>query len=132
LLTHKHWNLSWQLFEVSDIVRLDNKEDVGASNRRQLAAVYCNLNSGFEVIFSQAPNSISLLQAFAEVLFKLSHIWWLKGRKLKIWNILKLIHVFLLSLQAFSKELNIWIIFAVTIFIEQIALLQVGVNLNCW
>jgi len=39
-----------KLFEVSDIVRLDNKEDVGASNRRQLAAVYCNLNSGFEVI----------------------------------------------------------------------------------
>lgn len=71
LLTHKHWNLSWQLFEVSDIVRLDNKEDVGASNSRQLAAVYCNLNSGFEVVYSQAPNFISLVQAFVEVLFKL-------------------------------------------------------------
>jgi hypothetical protein len=42
--------LSWQLFEVSDIVRLDTEEDVGAANHRHLAALYCNLNSGFEVI----------------------------------------------------------------------------------
>lgn len=42
--------LLWQLFEVSDIVRLDTEEDVGAANHRHLAALYCNLNSGFEVI----------------------------------------------------------------------------------
>lgn len=42
--------LSWQLFEVSDVVRLDTEEDVGAANHRHLAALYCNLNSGFEVI----------------------------------------------------------------------------------
>ncbi|CAK9234557.1 unnamed protein product [Sphagnum troendelagicum] len=39
-----------KLFEVSDIVRLDTEEDVGAANHRHLAALYCNLNSGFEVI----------------------------------------------------------------------------------
>lgn len=39
-----------KLFEVSDIVRLDSKADVGAANSRHLAAVYSNLNSGFEVI----------------------------------------------------------------------------------
>ncbi|KAG0569879.1 hypothetical protein KC19_6G122900 [Ceratodon purpureus] len=39
-----------KLFEVSDIVRLDSKKDVGATNSRHLAAVYSNLNSGFEVI----------------------------------------------------------------------------------
>ncbi|CAK9233476.1 unnamed protein product [Sphagnum troendelagicum] len=39
-----------KLFEVSDIVRLDTEKDVGAANHRHLAALYCNLNSGFEVI----------------------------------------------------------------------------------
>jgi phenylalanyl-tRNA synthetase beta chain len=39
-----------KLFEVSDVVRLDTEEDVGAANHRHLAALYCNLNSGFEVI----------------------------------------------------------------------------------
>lgn len=39
-----------KLFEVSDIVRLDSKNDVGASNKRHFAAVYSNANSGFEVI----------------------------------------------------------------------------------
>lgn len=29
---------------------LDEKKDVGASNRRQLAALYCGANSGFEVL----------------------------------------------------------------------------------
>lgn len=69
LLTHKHWNLFWQLFEVSDIVRLDNKEDVGASNSRHLAAVYCNLNSGFEVIYWQAfhLSSTSFCRSAAQI-----------------------------------------------------------------
>ncbi|XP_024360082.1 phenylalanine--tRNA ligase beta subunit, cytoplasmic [Physcomitrium patens] len=39
-----------KLFEVSDIVRLDSKKDVGAVNSRHLAAIYSNMNSGFEVI----------------------------------------------------------------------------------
>lgn len=39
-----------KLFELSDIVRLDSSKDVGAKNQRHLAALYCNVNSGFEVI----------------------------------------------------------------------------------
>ena len=40
-----------QLFELSDVVLLDPSKDVGAKNERHLAALYCNVNSGFEVGF---------------------------------------------------------------------------------
>ncbi|CAN6457682.1 unnamed protein product [Victoria cruziana] len=39
-----------KIFEVGDVVLLNGESDVGAVNRRQLAALYCNANSGFEVI----------------------------------------------------------------------------------
>ncbi|XP_057474168.1 phenylalanine--tRNA ligase beta subunit, cytoplasmic-like [Actinidia eriantha] len=39
-----------KIFEVGDITLLDEKKDVGASNRRRLAALYCGANSGFELI----------------------------------------------------------------------------------
>lgn len=39
-----------KIFEVGDIVILDEKKDVGATNRRQLAALYCGATSGFEII----------------------------------------------------------------------------------
>lgn len=39
-----------KIFEVSDIVILDDEKDVGAANQRRLAALYCNSNSGFEII----------------------------------------------------------------------------------
>ncbi|KAL5771815.1 hypothetical protein ACOSP7_011425 [Xanthoceras sorbifolium] len=39
-----------KIFEIGDVVLLDEKKDVGASNRRQLAALYCGANSGFELI----------------------------------------------------------------------------------
>jgi phenylalanyl-tRNA synthetase beta chain len=42
--------LCGQIFEVGDVVALDTSRDVGASNNRRLAALYCNSNSGFEVI----------------------------------------------------------------------------------
>jgi len=45
-----------QIFEVSDIVILDDEKDVGAANQRHVAALYCNSNSGFEVLsISQDP-----------------------------------------------------------------------------
>lgn len=34
---------------MGDVTILDEKKDVGASNRRQLAALYCGASSGFEV-----------------------------------------------------------------------------------
>ncbi|KAK4773371.1 hypothetical protein SAY87_028390 [Trapa incisa] len=39
-----------KIFEVGDITLLDDAKDVGAANRRQLAALYCGANSGFELI----------------------------------------------------------------------------------
>uniref|UniRef100_A0A2P2MTP3 phenylalanine--tRNA ligase n=1 Tax=Rhizophora mucronata TaxID=61149 RepID=A0A2P2MTP3_RHIMU len=41
-----------KIFEVGDIARLDESKDVGATNRRLLAALYCGSNSGFELIHS--------------------------------------------------------------------------------
>ncbi|KAL2467624.1 putative phenylalanine--tRNA ligase beta subunit [Forsythia ovata] len=39
-----------KIFEVGDVVLLDETKDVGASNRRHLAALYCGATSGFELI----------------------------------------------------------------------------------
>ncbi|GAA0184544.1 aminoacyl-tRNA synthetase [Lithospermum erythrorhizon] len=38
-----------KIFEVGDIVLLDNASEVGAVNRHQLAALYCGATSGFEL-----------------------------------------------------------------------------------
>jgi phenylalanyl-tRNA synthetase beta chain len=34
---------------VGDVVLLDETKDVGATNRRQLAALYCGSTAGYEV-----------------------------------------------------------------------------------
>ncbi|XP_073035766.1 phenylalanine--tRNA ligase beta subunit, cytoplasmic-like [Primulina eburnea] len=39
-----------KIFEVGDVVLLNETKDVGASNRRYLAALYCGSTSGFELI----------------------------------------------------------------------------------
>lgn len=39
-----------KIYEVGDIALLDAGKDVGAANRRVLAALYCGANSGFELI----------------------------------------------------------------------------------
>ncbi|KAG6718182.1 hypothetical protein I3842_04G137800 [Carya illinoinensis] len=39
-----------KIFEVGDVVRLDETKDVGATNRRQLAALYCGATAGYEII----------------------------------------------------------------------------------
>ncbi|XP_027149506.1 phenylalanine--tRNA ligase beta subunit, cytoplasmic [Coffea eugenioides] len=39
-----------KIFEVGDVVLLDESKDVGATNRRHIAALYCGANSGFELI----------------------------------------------------------------------------------
>ncbi|WCJ21809.1 Phenylalanine--tRNA ligase beta subunit [Euphorbia peplus] len=41
-----------KIFEVGDVVQLDESKDVGAANRRLLSALYCGTNSGFEWIHS--------------------------------------------------------------------------------
>eukprot|EP00475_Leptophrys_vorax_P041104 TRINITY_DN7727_c0_g1_i1.p1 TRINITY_DN7727_c0_g1~~TRINITY_DN7727_c0_g1_i1.p1 ORF type:complete len:348 (-),score=25.23 TRINITY_DN7727_c0_g1_i1:105-1040(-) len=39
-----------KLFEISDVCLLDKAKDVGARNERRMTALYCNQQSGFEVI----------------------------------------------------------------------------------
>ncbi|XP_047147125.1 phenylalanine--tRNA ligase beta subunit, cytoplasmic [Vigna umbellata] len=39
-----------KIFEVGDVALLDDTRDVGAKNLRQLAALYCGANAGFEII----------------------------------------------------------------------------------
>lgn len=39
-----------KIYEVGDVVLLDESKDVGATNRRQLAALHCGATSGFELI----------------------------------------------------------------------------------
>lgn len=39
----------FKIFEVGDVNLLDETKDVGASNRRHLAALHCGATSGFEV-----------------------------------------------------------------------------------
>lgn len=46
---HSYLVILVQIFEVGDIAILDDKNDVGAKNLRQLAALFCGANAGFEV-----------------------------------------------------------------------------------
>ncbi|KAL4383902.1 hypothetical protein GQ457_15G001010 [Hibiscus cannabinus] len=50
-----------KIYEVGDVVLLDDKKDVGASNRRLLAALYCGANSGFELIHSLADRIMEVM-----------------------------------------------------------------------
>ncbi|XP_043699622.1 phenylalanine--tRNA ligase beta subunit, cytoplasmic isoform X1 [Telopea speciosissima] len=50
-----------KIFEVGDVVILDEAKDVGARNRRQLAAMYCGANSGFELIHSLVDRIMEVL-----------------------------------------------------------------------
>jgi len=52
LESNKDCPLPIKVFEVSDIVLLDDTSETGARNRRELCAVYCNSLSQFEVIHS--------------------------------------------------------------------------------
>jgi len=50
LESNKDCHLPLKVFEVSDVVVIDNNTDTGSKNRRELCAVYCNSQSQFEVI----------------------------------------------------------------------------------
>ncbi|KAG0476345.1 hypothetical protein HPP92_013186 [Vanilla planifolia] len=57
----------FEIFEAGDVVALDERCDVGALNNRRLAALYCNVTSGFEEIlglqelFRSSKNCMNLL-----------------------------------------------------------------------
>ncbi|KAK8569417.1 hypothetical protein V6N13_046474 [Hibiscus sabdariffa] len=52
-----------KIYEVGDVVLLDEKKDVGASNHRLLAALYCGANSGFELIHSLVDRTMEVMGA---------------------------------------------------------------------
>lgn len=45
---------------MGDVAVLDETKDVGAANRRQLAALYCGATSGFEVNTTHIGNNFGL------------------------------------------------------------------------
>ena len=47
---NKDLALPIKLFELSDVILLAPEKEVGSKNQRQLVAVYCSKDSGFEVI----------------------------------------------------------------------------------
>ncbi|KAG6422103.1 hypothetical protein SASPL_118666 [Salvia splendens] len=50
-----------KIFEVGDVVLLDEKKDVGASNLRKLAALHCGSTSGFELIHGLVDRIMEVL-----------------------------------------------------------------------
>jgi phenylalanyl-tRNA synthetase beta chain len=62
LESNKEVPLPLRVFEVSDVLLIDNTTEVGARNRRQLCSVYCDTSSGFEVIHGLLNRIMSSLQ----------------------------------------------------------------------
>ncbi|TVU22581.1 hypothetical protein EJB05_32291 [Eragrostis curvula] len=52
-----------KIFEVGDVVTLDSSNEVGASNKRRLAALYCNRVSGFEEIMGLVDSIVKVARA---------------------------------------------------------------------
>ncbi|THU64374.1 hypothetical protein C4D60_Mb01t25810 [Musa balbisiana] len=52
-----------KIFEVGDVVTLDGNRDVGAANNRRLAALYCNVSSGFEEILGLVERIMKVVRA---------------------------------------------------------------------
>ncbi|GMN57989.1 hypothetical protein TIFTF001_027099 [Ficus carica] len=52
-----------KIFEVGDVAVLDETKDVGAANRRQLAALYCGNTSGFELIHGLVDRIMEVIGA---------------------------------------------------------------------
>ncbi|KAG0476304.1 hypothetical protein HPP92_013145 [Vanilla planifolia] len=51
-----------KIFEAGDVVVLDERCDVGALNNRRLAALYCNVTSGFEEILRLVTRIMQVVQ----------------------------------------------------------------------
>lgn len=55
-----------KLFEVGDVVRLDDSRDVGARNSRRLLALYSNTKAGFEVVHGLLDRVMEVLAVPAD------------------------------------------------------------------
>lgn len=59
---NKRMPLPLKLFEISDVVLIDETAEVGARNERRLAAVNCNKSAGFEVVHGLLDRVMLLLE----------------------------------------------------------------------
>ncbi|KDR06506.1 putative phenylalanyl-tRNA synthetase beta chain, partial [Zootermopsis nevadensis] len=62
LAANKKMPLPLKLFEVSDVVLIDKKAEVGARNERRVCAVNCNKTPGFEIIHGLLDRLMQLLE----------------------------------------------------------------------
>jgi len=69
LAANKAVNLPIKLFEVSDVVLIDKTADVGARNKRKLAAIYCSSTGGFEVVHGLLDRLMELMIFPIKVMF---------------------------------------------------------------
>lgn len=62
ITSNKKMPLPIKLFEISDVVLIDEDSEVGARNERRLAAVNCNKSAGFEVVHGLLDRAMQLLE----------------------------------------------------------------------
>lgn len=62
LSNNRDMPLPIRVFEVSDVVVKDASRDVGASNRRQLCAVYCAASAAFEAVHGLLDHLMRMLR----------------------------------------------------------------------
>ena len=79
IAANKKMSLPLQVFEISDIVLKDDKQDVGAKNYRHLCAVYYGRTPGFEVIHGLLDRVMQLLQLLKLPFVKGSELYHLKA-----------------------------------------------------
>ncbi|XP_055306492.1 phenylalanine--tRNA ligase beta subunit [Sitodiplosis mosellana] len=59
---NKRMPLPLKLFEISDVVLVDESTEVGARNERRLVAVNCNKSAGFEIVHGLLDRVMQLLE----------------------------------------------------------------------
>lgn len=59
---NKKMPLPLKLFEISDVVLLDETTEVGARNERRMCAINCNKSAGFEIVHGLLDRVMQLLE----------------------------------------------------------------------
>lgn len=63
-----------RLFEISDVVLMDDKDDIGARNERHIVALYSSLTSGFEIIHGLTDKIMNAVQIQPEAAYGASSL----------------------------------------------------------
>uniref|UniRef100_A0A0K8TNN3 Phenylalanine--tRNA ligase beta subunit n=1 Tax=Tabanus bromius TaxID=304241 RepID=A0A0K8TNN3_TABBR len=62
IAANKQMPLPVKLFEIADILVIDQEEEVGVRNRRRMCAINCNKNAGFEIVHGLLDKIMSSLE----------------------------------------------------------------------